>query len=245
MRGLLMIEPLYHQTVAGNKTQTRRSGGLEIVNGTAKICGPQPLPDFWRYTGALISLKDASLSIQNKPHRLLARFTTQSGPGPGIICKPRYKIGEVLYLKEPTAKAKVINGKQIYAYLYGCNGHKGMISEFKWENKLFMPADRARAFIKITNIKCERLLDISDADCVAEGIESINEWTGLSIYKNYLNQPPRTILSHVTGFWNDPQQSFFSLFKFANKIKPSAEIGNPWVWVYSFELVNNYTHEQK
>lgn len=237
MRGLLMIEPLYHQTVAGNKTQTRRSGGLESVNetpdkwtkiGHTTYIGGEGYPDKF---GIGVNFVPAGLGL------IKSCMVEQT------ICKPRYKIGEVLYLKEPTAKAKVINGKQIYAYLYGCNGHKGMISEFKWENKLFMPADRARAFIKITNIKCERLMDISGEDCVAEGIESKKHFTTQTHYRNYMFKNKLT--PNMVTYFDQPKDSFISLFRFANKIKPSAEIGNPWVWAYSFELVKNYTHEQK
>lgn len=32
MRGLLAVECMYHQIVAGNKGQTRRSGGLDAIN---------------------------------------------------------------------------------------------------------------------------------------------------------------------------------------------------------------------
>jgi hypothetical protein len=236
MRGILMIEPLYHQVVAGNKTQTRRAGGLQEVNHK---------PDLW-----------FNIGLDKEKAIFLFNQSKQRNPAHQIIetCKSRYRIGEVLFIKEPTAKAKIINEKQIYAYLYGCNGNKAMISEFKWENKLFMPADRARAFIRITGIRCERLMDISDQDCVAEGIERDNVFGQSGDWKNYLypqtgkfvngadgkvifKQTEKKATFRLTSSCKTPKDSFLSLYKFANKVK---EVPNLWVWVYEFEYLKGY-----
>lgn len=39
-----------------------------------------------------------------------------------------------------------------------------------WSNKMFVKAELMPHQIRITGIKCERLYDISEADCLREGI---------------------------------------------------------------------------
>ncbi len=237
MRGLLMIEPLYHQTVAGLKTMTRRSGGLDAVNGTDdEFYGPQPLPDFWMkishttFIGGKNWPDEFNVGYGFCPKHLGLIASIQY---PEIICKPRYRVGEVLFLKEPTFLLKwEVNDKPFERLCYKYD-NQGWYEQPKWNNKLFMPASAARAYIRITGIKCERLLDISDEDCIAEGLETIitkpDGQTGYKIYgikaKSYSIQP---------------NESFFSLYKFANKMKFTAEIPNLWVFAYTFEYLKDY-----
>ena len=99
-----------------------------------------------------------------------------------------------------------------------------------WKNKLFARAELMPHAIKITNIRVERLQDISDEDCMAEGIiEHIAE-----IMPNY---PPYTQyccgISEV--FCDTPHHAFATLIDKING-KGTWE-SNPYVWVYDFELV--------
>jgi len=75
--------------------------------------------------------------------------------------KPRYKVGETVYLKEPYFPYCFERA----LYKYDSKNQFG-----KWSNKLFMPEKYARYFIEITGVRCEQLQDISDEDCMKEGI---------------------------------------------------------------------------
>lgn len=107
------------------------------------------------------------------------------------------------------------------------NKHKDLAG---WNNKMFVRAELMSHTIKITNIRVERLQDISDEDCMAEGIiEHIAE-----IIPNY---PPYTQyccgISEV--FCDTPQEAFASLI---DKISGKGTWeSNPYVWGYDFELV--------
>ena len=107
------------------------------------------------------------------------------------------------------------------------NKHKYLAG---WNNKMFVRAELMSHTIKITNIRVERLQDISDEDCMAEGIiEHIAE-----IIPNY---PPYTQyccgISEV--FCDTPQEAFASLI---DKISGKGTWeSNPYVWGYDFELV--------
>ena len=222
MRGIMMIEPLYHQVVKGLKTQTRRDGGLDKVNDSEHE---------WVEVGTTIVNTGAGL-VGLEEIEFETKEFIPSGEIAGKLretCKPHYRVGEVLYVKEPTTDA--LYGAT--AYKYGCNGNKEMLAEFKWKNKMFMPASAARLFIQITGIRCERLLDISDEDCIAEGIEQpIRDGVKLAGYKNYLDKTGDTMFLK-----SKVKDSFFSLYRFANKLSAKKDIGNPWVWVYSFRML--------
>lgn len=101
-------------------------------------------------------------------------------------------------------------------------------SPLKWKPSLFMPKEAARIFPKITNIRIERLQDISEVDAIAEGIKPLDYWRDRHYpghYFNYLNdgRGPQT-----------PRFSFFTLWESINGQESLAS--NPWVWVYDFEV---------
>lgn len=210
MRGLLVIEPLYHQIVAGNKTQTRRSGGLDVINKS---------PDEWEETGSSIVHTKSGIGLES------VDFCNYKMTQENVVCKPRYHVGEVMYLKEPLI---IMGGGPVYKFDYNTGDPGRKI--IKWRNKLFMPAKHARAFIKVTNIRCERLVDISEVDCIAEGIEVFNGLEG------YYQVYDKNTDAHFT---QDVKRSFFSLYRFANKIH-GGSIGNLWVWVYECEYLPNF-----
>lgn len=86
---------------------------------------------------------------------------------------------------------------------------------------LFMPKYACRIKLKITNIRVERLQDISEADAIAEGII---EFKKDRAYKNY---------THGLGTHILPKESFQSLWESINGQESWEQ--NPWVWVIEFE----------
>lgn len=243
MRGLLAIERMYHQIIAGNKTQTRRSGGLDRINGCKEVRKNGKVikeaiithPDNWEITGYTGEMGGDLSEVD---------FCDYMDTQRNIYIQPRYKVGEVLYLKEPYQ----INVKGEVMYKFNHRYHSACEHGRWWKNKLFMPASAARAFIRITGIKCERLLDISDEDCLAEGIETGYSGNHPFGYINYL-------MHEGYGYDyidNTPKESFISLFKLANKlakvgsVPPHGSLPTPpdveniWVWAYTFQYLKDY-----
>ena len=82
--------------------------------------------------------------------------------------------------------------------------------------------------IRITGIKCERLQDISNTDCLKEGIRQAYEESILGMY-GYIDHKG-------TGLWfNTPRKAFAALIDKVSGRGPWAS--NPWVVAYEFELV--------
>lgn len=95
-------------------------------------------------------------------------------------------------------------------------------------NKMFVKADFMPHHIRITNIRVERLQDISEDDCLKEGLwcddnvglEGTTYW-----YHGLVNSSFRT-----------PQQAYASLI---NRISGKGTWeSNPYVFVYDFELID-------
>lgn len=95
-----------------------------------------------------------------------------------------------------------------------------------WTNKMFVRADLMPHRIRITNIRMERLQDISDEDCLKEGIIADEQEPRMFGFR----LPKGTILSFLT-----PRAAFSALIDRVNG-KGTWE-RNPWVFVYEFELV--------
>ena len=99
-----------------------------------------------------------------------------------------------------------------------------------WNNKMFVKSYACKHHIKITNIKIERLQDISDEDCLKEGI--IHAYTDNNGIKRY--HTPHTKRGYLST--DVAQQAFAVLIdKVSGK---GVWESNPFVFVYEFVLVD-------
>ena len=98
-----------------------------------------------------------------------------------------------------------------------------------WTNKMFVKANLMPHHIKIERVRVERLQDISEEDCLKEGIyeDGGNDSFIPHYFYNYYN-------SNSDGF-KTPQLAYADLI---NKIAcNSTWDSNPWVFVYDFVLI--------
>ena len=131
--------------------------------------------------------------------------------------KYHYKAGEVVAVA------------QNYSSFYNILDNTRPIPEGAgWDNKMFVRADLMPHQIRITGIKCERLQDISNTDCLKEGIRQAYEESILGMY-GYIDHKG-------TRLWfNTPREAFASLI---DKVSGRGTwASNPWVVAYDFELV--------
>lgn len=98
-------------------------------------------------------------------------------------------------------------------------------------NKMFVRADLMPHQIRIIGIRCERLQDISDEDCMKEGVVDVTYFkTGGRPYELFALPGHE----HEETF-NTPRQAFAALI---DKVSGRGTWDrNPWVVVYEFELV--------
>ena len=107
-----------------------------------------------------------------------------------------------------------------------------------WSNKMFVYAGLMPHQIRITNVRVERLQDLSDEDCLREGIYAhtvqLDETPGVKPYTSYsYNMLPG---SNIKRWWfGTPRKAFAALIDKLNGKGTWAS--NPWVFIYEFELV--------
>ena len=136
---------------------------------------------------------------------------------------PKYKVGEVVAVA------------QSYRYCGGLDEQGlprwNVISQTAgstnagWDNKMFVRADLMPHQIRIANVRIQRLQDISDEDCLKEGIRKVVNENG--IYVQYY-------VGNAACFEN-PREAFACL---VNKVSGKDMWNeNPYVFVYDFKLV--------
>lgn len=145
---------------------------------------------------------------------------------------PRYKVGEILAVAQSYHELNKSGYVAPRWCEHTCESSAG------YENKMFVRADLMPHRIRITNIKVERLQDISDEDCLKEGltIASVNNGQGNYGYHTeynlvYYDNFGRT---KIIGGRNVREA-------FADLIDRVCGRGtwdiNPYVFVYEFELL--------
>lgn len=153
--------------------------------------------------------------------------------GDGILlAKSAYKLGETIAIAQKYEDLRKDNE------FYRLCGKNGMPLEcIKYEkgcsNKMFVRGDLMPHHIRITNIRVERLQDISEEDCMAEGIRRFGKE-----YVRFKKEYCYTCQNYaVTDFYSfsTPREAYVALI---DKISGKGTWeSNPWVFVYDFELV--------
>lgn len=121
--------------------------------------------------------------------------------------------GDILYVRETWKKAP--NG-----YYYYEDWQRNDIADVtKWKPSIHMPKEAARIWLKVMNVRVERLQEISAESALAEGADKY-------IHTNGGLDENMTITSFI-GIWN-------STIKKSDLDRYGWD-ANPWVWVIEFE----------
>ena len=145
----------------------------------------------------------------------------------GYEIKPKYKVGEVVAIAQSYESVYNEKGLETMDMLVSwLKNHKG------WQNKLFVAAGYMIHHIRITDIKIERLQDISDEDCMKEGIYRLDSANGNGgIAYSFVGASDK---KHI-GLYNTPRDAFEVLI---DKVSGKGVFqSNPYVFVYEFNLI--------
>ena len=143
--------------------------------------------------------------------------------------QPKYEVGEEVAIAQPY--------KNLIEQGYLCRESDGWVSEKYctspgYRNKMFVKAEYMPHRIRITGIKVERLQDISDGDCLKEGITTITE--GKNEVGNAYGWDPKVDALKRDSFFT-PRAAFAALI---DRISGRGTWRrNPWVYAYTFELI--------
>lgn len=138
--------------------------------------------------------------------------------GNEVVAKSKFKIGEEVAIAQ-----RYIDLDDKFYRLLGI--YKGGMKGYR--NKMFVKADLMPHRIRITNIRVERLQDISEKDCLAEGIQDIvgKMYQGTHFY----------CITKADTCYVTPREPYAKLI---DKISGKGTWErNPLVFVYEFELI--------
>jgi len=215
--GLMFKAPLVRAILSGQKTQTRRIAKTEITMGRDSLLEPHRgckhagiylLPEYAK--------EAAALCPYGKPgDRIYVRETWQ-GP---LMSAKEWEDHYFSNADELTSKFKTP------AYCkYAADG--GPPPEFmtmdddivaRWKLSIHMPKWAARIWLEIIGVRVERLQQITEADCIAEGAAG-----GHGSIPSYSYSA--TPLEHFRHIWESTGGDWTA---------------NPWVWVIDFKRITN------
>ena len=145
--------------------------------------------------------------------------------------KPRYKIGEEVAVSQ--AYSSIFDELEANVSLQEARPILEQSESAGWDNKMFVKASLMLHRIRITDIKAERLQDISEEDCLREGVNKDNmpsfNSAGYEIDITYY------WVEGINKNFEDPYEAFAALIDHISG-KGTWE-RNPWVLAYEIELV--------
>lgn len=155
------------------------------------------------------------------------------------LCPPPYETGDVLYVRETWStkrSSKCVGNKTEKCPYESCENAPGPClydeyiykstdnlesSDVTWHPSIHMPKEAARIWLKVKDVRAERLSDMKLDDFLSEGV---------SIRPEAFNDPDNAYMQARIGFLNiwdstipKGQQDLYSW------------AANPWVWVIEFE----------
>jgi hypothetical protein len=98
---------------------------------------------------------------------------------------------------------------------------------FCWRPSIFMPKWACRLWLRVTNVRVERVQEISEADVEAEGA-----FDGTGLHSFDCSGPFEECCGHES-----PQEMFSRLWDSINAKRSYGWDVNPWIWVVTFERV--------
>ena len=179
-RPILFSGPMVKAILEGRKAMTRR-----VV---------KPEPEF----GV------EAASVQHEDGKAKAVFQSLSNCSGITVACPYGRPGDRLWVRETWAYE--CGG----GYLYKASHLHMVPGDNRWRPSIHMPRAASRILLKITEIRVERLKDITASDCVCEGIEFESD-----IFTTY--NKFRRLWQSING--------------------PESWAKNPWVWVIEFKKI--------
>lgn len=200
--GLMFKAPLVLAILSGQKTQTRR------------IIKNQPFDVSWSKRDHEIGYVTGRASQGDEADGLAAY--TKHGGGTWCAKSPVGQPGDRIYVREAHAHHPHFPQMTFRADGEEFEDADGFLWEPKWTPAIHMKKEEARIWLEITGVRVERLQQITEADCIAEGAPG-----GHGSIPGYPYSA--TPLEHFRHIWKSTGGDWDA---------------NPWVWVIDFKTIS-------
>ena len=144
------------------------------------------------------------------------------------VIKPPYQPGDVLWVRETWAKFECAMGfARIYRADEGAEKELWYCHPDRWCSPVTMPRPAARLFLRVKDVRAERVQDISVEDVIADGAGGVD---------NEIRNPDPETHESIRA-WNRgwAQHVFSKRWDARNAKRGHGWDRNPWVWVIEFE----------
>lgn len=156
--------------------------------------------------------------------------------------KSKYSKGDILFVSETWTIHDLNDGAHCMMIRYRADGSTALQVEFPpsryakfekfyykngWQSSYFMPREAARLFLRVTDVRLERLQDITEEQAVKEGC--LDEVPFIFIPKGEYHKIP-TARDKFVDLWNSTVNK--------SEVDYYGWNANPWVWVYEFERIS-------
>lgn len=129
------------------------------------------------------------------------------------LCIPPYQPGDILYVRETFIQAAA------NIFWYKADDKLWMSKDLLWKPSIHMPKKVARIWLKVTDVRVERLQEISAESALTEGADKYVHLNG--------KFDENAILTSFIGIWDSTiKKSDLDYYGWS---------ANPWVWVIEFE----------
>lgn len=214
-RPILFSADMMHAILAGRKTQTRR-----VVKDPFDKKGGQFCVEY----------------ADNDPNMLVHVHDPKCGGYCNYACHypcPYGQPGDRLWVRERWAvdmsfddlppRMLPVRGMPVFYHASAQN------FDYKWRPSIHMPRWASRITLEVTDVRVQRLQEISEEDALAEGVETVGrDPDGAVLYWDYF----------LDDYAWSAGESFISLWHTLHGFKgPNAGSFNPWVWAVSFKVV--------
>lgn len=196
---ILLNTEMVKATLAGGKTCTRR-----VIKDTVK--------------------ENQEINKNGKGEFELYDITSRCSIPKGKIYKPPYQPGDILYVRETWSEW---TDGYIYKAWNSPFPQVGKSSVMKWKPSIHMPKEAARIWLKVTDVRVERLQKMTDEDCEKEGLENACKKCESHLFNCDICMNNDGIKEEFKELWD-------STIKKAD-IDKYGWSANPWVWVIEFE----------
>ena len=186
------------------------------------------LPDDAEFSGWLLdsTCQEDAKDIGSAGFKTLKQPTEKAGC---LFVKPPYQTGDILYVRETWHKYKKRVGKGEGCHIAEFYGYRASIANSEdavepWHPSIHMSKEAARIWLKVTDVRVERLQEITEEQAKAEG--AIDNRGFIHSPDNEYNSI-HTAKEHFKQIWN-------STIKKSDLDRYGWD-ANPWVWVIEFE----------
>ena len=221
-RPILFNGEMVKAILEGRKTQTRRTMRRQ----------PDAVEYFKRGEATTdTDAKHAILRCYNNPKGFRKCASGWSADATYKTPFSEFNVGDRLWVRETFmdlsgtgVEHRDLNGK-LQRYAYGANCPRGSYSDelrkdfgLKWKPSIHMPRSACRLVLEITNIRVERLQDITKEDAKAEGFD-------------FSTHPSAIEMGYAIGARTNFRFTWEEIYG------QSSWNQNPWVWVVEFKVI--------